>query len=402
MQEPFDSWIPGVLNRNQMKALCEHEHFVLTVPFNRKLIDESSIDLHLTTDAYRMVNGSVKPSREFRYTYFLKQGHLAEKISVSSSRATLLKAKSTYVFRLREQLGKGLGTLGIFGQATAKSSVGRVDVLARLIVDGMDTYECFKPKFFNSDSFSGEMYLEITPITFDVLVRSGISLSQLRLFYGDPDEAEVRGEELYSAVYSGSKKQDGSLTVDISNTNIGGLEAAAFYAEPSKDHRAPVPLWTSGRSKNPMPDPTKYWKLKQADGKGRLKIESEKFYILRSKERICVPPGIAVYCRASDETIGEMRIHYAGFVHPWWGLRRTDDTKGTPLIFEVRGHQVNVSLAHGEQMANLIFYRMSQDAPKSKPTPYEGQQLQLSKFFSPWPGKLRYTMGVEDGAVEAV
>lgn len=402
MEEPWDGWIPGVLNRNQMKELCEREHFVLNVPFNRKLIDESSIDLHLTADAYRMVNGSVKPSRESRYSYFLKQPHLAEKMNVTSNRATLLKAKSTYVFLLREKLGKQLGKIGIFGQATAKSSVGRIDVLARLIVDGMDTYECFKSNFYESAGYSGDMYLEITPITFDVLVKPGISLSQLRLFYGDPDEVEVEGDELYRAVYPGSTKQDGSLTVEISNTKIGGLDAAAFYAEPSKDDRPPVPLWTSGKGGPPRPDPTKYWKLKPADSKKRLKVESEKFYILRSKERICVPPGIAVYCRASDETIGEMRIHYAGFVHPWWGLRRTDDTKGTPLIFEVRGHQVDVSLVDGEQMANLKFYRMSQDAPRSKPTGYEEQQLKLSKFFSPWPSKLKYTGEVENGAVEEI
>jgi dCTP deaminase len=386
-----------------MKELCDREHFMLNVPFRSKLIDESSIDLHLTADAYLMENGSVKPSREDKYANFLKQKQLARKMSVATNRATLLKAKSTYIFKLRERLSQQLGKIGIYGQATAKSSVGRVDVLARLIVDGMDTYECFKPDFVESRSYSGDMYLEITPITFDVLVKPGISLSQLRLFYGDPDKVEVEGKELYGAVYPGVEKTIGSLTVDISNTKIGGLDAAAFYAEPSKDDRSAVRLWTSGKSGTPKPDPTKYWKLKPADGKGRLMIEKEKFYILRSKERICVPPGIAVYCRASDETIGEMRIHYAGFVHPWWGLRRTDNTKGTPLIFEVRGHQVNVSLADGEQMANLIFYRMSQDAPKSKPTGYESQQLQLSKFFSPWPESgLRFTKGVEDGTVEAV
>jgi hypothetical protein len=54
-------------------------------------------------------------------------------------------------------------------------------------------------------------------------------------------------------------------------------------------------------------------------------------------------------------------------------------------------------------MANLQFYRMSQDAPKSKPTGYESQQLQLSKFFARWPvAGLRYTKGVEDGTIEAV
>ena len=118
----------------------------------------------------------------------------------------------------------------------------------------------------------------------------------------------------------------------------------------------------------------------------RLYIESDNFYILRSKEKICVPGGVAIYCRASDETIGEMRIHYAGFVHPHFGRLREDGSKGTPLIFEVRGHQLQVSLADNEKMANLIFYRMSEDAPnpsadeleKEKHGGYGNQNLKLS------------------------
>jgi dCTP deaminase len=94
-----------------------------------------------------------------------------------------------------------------------------------------------------------------------------------------------------------------------------------------------------------------------------------------------------------------MRIHYAGFVHPLFGRRRTDQQKGTPLIFEVRGHQVNVSLADGERMATLIFYRMSQDATgEGTPTGYEQQTLQLSKFFGPWPARLERSA---DGKIQA-
>jgi len=124
---------------------------------------------------------------------------------------------------------------------------------------------------------------------------------------------------------------------------------------------------------------------------------------LRSKEKLSLPEGIAVYCRASDETIGEMRIHYAGFAHPLFGRCRKDGGLGTPLIFEVRGHQVPVTLAHGEKMANLIFYRMSQDCTEEKQKDdskkaYENQELELSKFFAPWPAKLTMT---GDGAVEA-
>jgi deoxycytidine triphosphate deaminase len=99
--------------------------------------------------------------------------------------------------------------------------------------------------------------------------------------------------------------------------------------------------------------------------------------------------GIAVYCRAIDETIGEMRIHYAGFAHPFFGRERADRQTGTPLIFEVRGHDVKVTLTDGEKMARLIFYRMSEDCrlPKQKTrrqkSGYENQTLKLSEFFSP-------------------
>lgn len=399
MQGPWDEWIPGVLNRTQMKVLCERDFFQLSVPFDERMLDESSIDLHLTSDGYRMIHGSVKPSRKDSYKTFLEHPDLAARIDPTDGIFSL-KARETYVFTLREKLGRQLADLRIHGQATAKSSVGRVDVLARLIVDGMDTYESFDPSALKEGSpGSGGMYLEITPITFDVQVKPNWSLSQLRLFYGDPRNVEIDGAELYKAVFRVDKK-DGSLSVNISDTLIGGLPATAFCARTKGEGRPPIPLWTPDGAKRGTTDPMVCWRLKSTDNGGRLEIEHEEFYILRSKERICVPGGIAVYCRASDETIGEMRIHYAGFVHPWFGLRRKRG-KGTPLIFEVRGHQVNVSLADGERMANLTFYRMSLDAPEPSPSMYEDQELELSKFFAPWPTKLKFREGANDGSVEA-
>jgi deoxycytidine triphosphate deaminase len=93
-----------------------------------------------------------------------------------------------------------------------------------------------------------------------------------------------------------------------------------------------------------------------------------------------------------------MRIHYAGFVHPHFGIR-DDGEKGTPLIFEVRGHQVDVNLRQGERMANLRLYRMSEDAGAGT-SDYEKQTLKLSGFFADWPQKLREVGS--DGTVEAV
>jgi len=382
MSEPWRRWIPGVLNREQTRALFNKE-LISGSPNLETLLDESSFDLTLSDEAYQMLHGSVKPLRGEEYSKVLRDKDLAEEAKPEPDGTYVLEAKKTYVFRLNEELNtKRLAEIGIYGQATAKSSVGRVDVLARLIVDGMDSYEGFTPE--RLQGASGRLYLEVTPITFWVRVRPGVALSQLRLFYGDPRSVEVRSPWLYRAVFLGDKdKEDESLTVDLDPVDIGGTHAAAFCAgaqTPDVGSACPIMLWEDPDL--PKPDPTKYWQPESAKH-GRLTIEKDKFYILRSRERIAVPKGIAVYCRATDETIGEMRIHYAGFAHPCFG----DREQGTPLIFEVRGHQVDVSLAHGERLANLIFYRMSEDADPDKvqQTVYQRQTLTLSKFFAKWP-----------------
>jgi dCTP deaminase len=168
----------------------------------------------------------------------------------------------------------------------------------------MDQYESFNAESLKSTT--GDMYLEVTPFTFLVKVKAGIPLTQLRLFYGDPKTVEISGEAICHTIFKNANTCDASLSVDLANTKIGNVDAVAFCAE--KDKRdIPIPLWKA----DPLTDPRGYWRLVGADSKGRLKIENDRFYILRSKEKIRVPAGIAIYCRASDETIGEMRIHYA-------------------------------------------------------------------------------------------
>jgi len=261
-----------------------------------------------------------------------------------------------------------------------------MDVLARLIVDGMDGYENFTPEGLKTGN--GDLYLEITPITFNVRVKAGISLSQLRFFYAEPRLSEMRGEELYKTLLRQSKKNDGTLSVDLSPTKINDHEVAAFCANEMDEKGEPIDLWKTSQDSE-KPDPCKFWKFLKANENERLKIEKGAFYILRSKERIQLPKGVAVYCRAIDETIGEMRIHYAGFVHPFFGTNRKDSLIGTPLIFEVRGHDLNVNLVDEEKMARLTFYRMSEDADDGdSSTAYNEQVLQLSTFFRDWPNKI--------------
>jgi len=374
----LDNPRPGVLSKNQLIKLCE-ESVISGVSDSSVACGLSAIDLHISSECWEMKGGSIKPHGD-RYNTFLQKSDWRK--TPNDDGLFELDREKTYVFKIIEKLQLGAGNL-LHGQATAKSTIGRTDVLARLIVDGESKYEGFDNKSGNHD-----MYLEVTPITFNVNLMEGISLSQLRLFYGDPELSKVNNKEL--PLYGedilsipGRDKLDDlrSLSVDLSNIEVGGETGAAFSAK--TDLPQPFDLWKK-ENESDKPAPKDFWDLKKSEN-NRFLIDNNAFYILRSIQRISMPPHLAVYCKAMDKSIGEMRIHYAGFVHPYFGTKRSDDKKGTPLIFEVRGHNVNVSLGHEEILAKLEYYRMSEIPEPEKEKGYMEQELELSKIFQEWP-----------------
>lgn len=155
MNKPWKDWIPGVLSKNQIRQLCQ-DGYIQNVDNseddNNGPIDYSAIDLKLTGEGYRMVKGSVKPFGD-RYKHIIEQQGLIERLPEDDFYE--LKRANTYLFKLKERITLGNKGARISGQATAKSTIGRMDVLARLIVDGMDHYEGFSPD--GLDSGNGDM-----------------------------------------------------------------------------------------------------------------------------------------------------------------------------------------------------------------------------------------------------
>ncbi len=373
-----ERWIPGVLSKKQVEKLIA-ETCIGDVDDDPKSRDYSSIDLHIQDRGYKMLRGSLKPSKNHSYYKYLEDPNFAEPLEADSGYFYLEK-NTCYVFVLKEKLLPKLGDKNIYGQATAKSSIGRLDIIARLIVDGMSSYEGFTPD--NVKRESGNMFVEIIPISFSVKVKDGCSLNQLRFFYGNPNNCIIQNEDFIKSILLGSDDGKGYLSVDVQNSLVGNIETSAFCAT---DKFKSEDLYIDLSKKNKY-EPWLYWKMVQSEDE-HLVLNHNSFYLLKSKERINLPAGIAVYAKAMDETLGEMRIHYAGFVHPFFGDRRDDGEFGTPLIFEVRAHSVNVTLAHGEKLARLIFYRMSEDAIFKKQNTYNKQALQLSNHFQSWPEK---------------
>jgi len=369
-----ERWLPGVLNKRQLIALCDSNLIsgVNTAEIER---DSSALDLHLSSEAYKLKRGSIKPFKK-NYQRILSDSYYAEKYYPLSDEAFLLEKENCYIFRLKEKIHPFIKQTKFYGQSTAKSTVGRVDLIARVVVDGMSEYEGFFPE----DISSGDLYLEVTPITFNVKVREGDSLSQLRFFYGEIRDSVISDKDFIKSILNLEVESNvGTLSVDLSDAELNEKDkAAAFQAK--KDNKDPIELWARNKY-----SPKFFWEAKTSDEHEGLKdiiIRQNSFYILRSKERISLPPYVCIYCRAMDESLGEMRIHYAGFVHPHFGLNRTDLKEGAPLIFEVRGHNVDVLLTDSEILARLYIYRMSERAPDlERSTSYSNQELTLSRAF---------------------
>lgn len=371
----YQKFRPGVLNQEQIGYLKKD----VIDKLSEDDVDLSAFDLHLSRHGWEM-KGSMKPSRHEDVIEII--GEHSEK-QLDEGGPWKLETGKTYIFQLREYLTLPKGS-EFYCQATGKSSIGRLDVLVRLMANKCASFDTIK----NDNCYEGNLYLEVTPITFPIQIKEGEALAQLRLFRGSPEWSELKDKELplYGSMIL---KEDGQqnaetvtdLTVNLSPDKNGILAFRTKEKKEIEENNLFVDL-TQGENSH---DPKKFWEPQTPVANGILEIEPERFYILRSKERFRLPPDVAVYCQAISETLGELRIHYAGFVHPGFGL---DQKKGTPIIFEVRGHNVKVFLRDDETLAHIKLYRMSKACSRkclrTKKTVYGDQELKLSKYFKDW------------------
>jgi len=374
-ENEWDNWRPGVLNKDQIKILDEKRKLKR---FDLRSLDHSAVDLHISDIGHKM-KGSVKP---------LDDGDINEIINLfkeedddfKKADKFFLKKGQTYIFQLKESLN--LEGTKISGQATGKSTYGRLDILTRLLTNNSISFDTVAP------NYKGTLWIEVTPITFPIIIEQGVSLNQLRLLKGDPVNCRIREEDLHlwgDLICNSRRGNQNNLTLSLDEDPILKDGICAFKARHIDSENDFFDLTKKFNDNENKYDPKKYWDPESVSSREKyLPIETEKFYILRSRERFILPKSVAIYCQAVTETLGELRIHYAGFVHPLFGQDRKDD-KGAPLIFEVRGHNIETILRHGETLAKLEYYWMSQDAVKEeRRSPYNDQELTLSKIFKKW------------------
>lgn len=270
---------------------------------------------------------------------------------------------------------------GVRAKANPKSSTGRLDVFTRVITDGTNRFDEIPA------GYHGQLFLEVVPRSFTVKVEELLSLNQLRLVVGDarvrdPDLPGVHGD--FPLLYTSAGDMIAADELQISDGVFLGVDLAGpssrivGYRAKKNSHRLDLTKLRHYRWRD-------YWEPVYPERGGSIVLEPEIFYLLLSRERVCVPPDYAAEMMAYDPTAGELRTHYAGFFDPGFGYAKTGDKFGSRAALEVRARDVAFMVEHGQPICKLAYEQMIESPEKlygeAAGSNYQGQETMLSKHF---------------------
>jgi len=328
---------PGILNDQQIAALFDKKHLRASRKLDVDQIQPASLDLRLGTKAWR-VRASFLPGKDNSVASKLKRFGMHQ---IDLREGAVLETGCVYIVPLLEKfaLPKHLSA-----SANPKSSTGRLDIFTRVIADNTQQFDMVPA------GYDGPLYLEISPRTFPIVVKTGSRLSQIRFRQGSAllDSAELldlhRKETLVAAEEPNISDRGIAMSCDVLD----------------------------------------YWEPIYNRGSQDIVLDPDEFYILVSREAVHVPPSHAAEMVPFDPLVGEFRVHYAGFFDPGFGHAKAGG-EGARAVLEVRSHEVPFILEHGQIVGRLVYERMLKK-PKALygadlKSNYQAQGLKLSKHF---------------------
>lgn len=364
----------GVLPSQVLQGLV-HSRVISGMPdIEPGQIQPASLDLRLGRKAYR-VRASFLPGPKALVMDRIAQLDGLPEIDISEG--AVFEKKAVYVVELAETLNLDFET---YGGANPKSSTGRLDILTRLITDNATAFDSVEA------GYKGKLYLEVAPLSFPIVVRPGIRLSQLRLHRGvgalpqTTIGALYKQGQLIGGVEPLLPLRDGLLvpvTVDLRGAGPGSIVA---YRAKSASNKIDVGLVDHY-------DPRQFWHPVEASD-GRLSLEEDAFYILASREDVGVPRQTAAEMVPYDSRSGEFRVHYAGFFDPGFGWV-DGKAQGSKAVLEVRSYGVPFTLEHGQTVGWLRYAQVANGFAtclygSGVHSNYQGQGLRLAKHFKRW------------------
>jgi len=361
----------GILPSQAITALIRAGKVSSPLEIRPQQIQPASIDLRLGTVAYR-VRASFLPGGASTVANRISELQISE---LDLTKPTVLDRGCVFIIPLMEELSL---PSDIGAKANPKSTTGRLDIFTRVITDYGSGFEWVRK------GYTGKLYAEIVSRTFTVIVSAGTKLNQLRFIRGNPlspdsilAELDAKENLVYEEEDSPAQANiDRGLRISVDLGENGSTDIVAYRA---KKHAPAIEF-----DKKDFYDPWEYWDPIVRRGSKGIILHPDDFYLLASKERVRVPPNFAAEMIPYDPSIGEFRIHYAGFFDPGFGYG-LKDIRGTKAVLEVRAHDVPILVEDKQTVGRLVYSRLMGTPEKiygpSIGSSYQKQGLMLSRQF---------------------
>ncbi len=362
----------GVLPSQELARLIAQGSLTAGCDITPRQVQPASIDLRLGDVAYH-VSSSFLPGSGRTVLDYVDRLHTQ---TVPLTHGAILQRGRVYIVPLLERVSL---PPHISGRANPKSTTGRLDVFTRLITDNGTEFENVPA------GYSGPLFAEIFPRTFSIRVRTGTTLNQLRLFQGNKSHQRLDLNKVHSETpvvfdETGQRHMDriegDSVLFSVELRRIDDSRVVGYRARQDR------PYIDFDNIDHYCVDA--FWVVITAPKNGFLILRPNEFYILASKERIVIPATYAAEMIAYDASLGEFRVHYAGFFDPGFGLGRPDQ-QGSRAVLEVRSHEVPFLLEDGQTVGKLRYENLLA-APATLygadiGSSYNHQGVTLSKHF---------------------
>jgi dCTP deaminase len=379
----------GLLPSQLLRAAVGHgrnaaaaTEIVAAEPIADDQIQPASLDLRLGEVAYR-VRASFLPGPRDTVQDKLD---LLSMHRIELADGAVLEKDCVYIVPLLESLAlrKRVSAL-----ANPKSSIGRLDVFARVITDYGIEFDRIR------EGYKGPLYAEISPRAFSILVRTGSRLVQLRVRRGSPLFRDTALRRLHAETPlvealpgmapdadPGAIRNGLAFTADVAGERSGGI-----VGYKARRHAGLIDV-----DRIDYYDPRDFWEPvyphKGPKGPDGVVLDPYDFYILATREAVVVPPDHAAEMVPYDATVGEFRVHYAGFFDPGFGSAEAQGT-GSRGVLEVRSHEVPFLIEHGQVVGRMIYEPLIARPEKlyggAIGSSYQRQGLALSKHFKKVP-----------------
>lgn len=288
------------------------------------------------------------PSRINSVREFIQEHGIIEQRFMNGSEGFVFEPNNIYLLPLDIEIDLSDRQ---YAEFQTRSSAGRNDLFVSIIQDK-------NPEEWNKTTvgYQGKLWMLVIAQSFPIMIYPGDALAQMRIH-----------EETYRSIFTENSIDPVHFTLHLDPD-----DRISLYRSRTSNDADPIEFRAKEQYRS-----LEYWIGIATDETRTVLLSPGHLYIGRSIETIAVPDRLALDLIGRNSRVGEMFIHYAGFIDPGFGM-----SGQTSIVFEIRVDRPTL-VRDRQRIATANVIPLQSPTEKPYAGTYQLQALRLGKQFKP-------------------